>query len=293
MNNPKVTVVIPCYNYGRFLQRAVDSVLKQTYQDFEIIIVDDYSTDNTQEISTSFTDARIKYIRQSQNVGQSANRNTAFKLAKGEIVALLDADDWLNNQYLENVVPAFNDPSVGFVYVFIQGWDNGKTPVLANKFQSENGKITEKLFINNFIGTSFSFRRSLGKQGYKTDLSPKFNNLGCDWWFALEMSTKCNVVAIERPLYNYNFHSHQMSNDPQRRIIADRIVQEKFLHQYPGQISKKTQKQAKYWSLIREGYYQRSANYKWQACFSYLKACVVNPLSSLPYKGLVFTLIKG
>jgi glycosyltransferase involved in cell wall biosynthesis len=80
---PKVSVVIPTYNYGRFLGEAIQSVLDQTFQDFEIFVVDDGSTDNTKEIVDSFKDHRIKYIYQ-ENRGVSAARNTGIQTSIGE-----------------------------------------------------------------------------------------------------------------------------------------------------------------------------------------------------------------
>lgn len=94
--NPKVSVVIPTYNRAHLVGRAIGSVLDQTYQDFELIIVDDGSTDNTEEVVKRFDDKRIKYIKHAKNKGGSAARNTGIKEAKGEYVAFLDSDDeWL------------------------------------------------------------------------------------------------------------------------------------------------------------------------------------------------------
>lgn len=289
---PLVSVVIPCYNYGRFLDRAVTSVLNQTYDDFEVIIVDDCSTDNTPDIARTFTDNRVHYIRQSQNVGQSENRNTAIRVARGNLIAMLDADDWWSPDYLKTVLPEFTDSSVGLVYTFRQGHREDGTKVEFSNQKVVRGRVTDAVFVSNFIGTPIAFRKNLVPNGYKTDLSPAFNNLGVDWWLVLEISTKCNIVGIDKPLYNYLFHGNQISNNTTRRIKADRIIQEKFLQTYPGVISKQSLKQARFWRHIREGYYHRQSGLRIQACISYIKSCIVDPFAIISYKGLVSTLVK-
>jgi len=108
---PKVSVIIPTYNRAELLPRAIKSVLEQTYQDFEIIVVDDGSTDNTEEVIKEFQeqDKRIKYIKHDKNKGGSAARNTGIKAAKGKYVAFLDSDDeWLQNK-LECEVKILNN----------------------------------------------------------------------------------------------------------------------------------------------------------------------------------------
>lgn len=106
---PLVSVVVPTYNRAHLIKKSIDSILKQTYQDFEIIVVDDGSTDNTNEVIKSITDERIKYIKHEKNKGQSAARNTGIKAATAEWIALLDSDDiWLQTK-LEKQLKATED----------------------------------------------------------------------------------------------------------------------------------------------------------------------------------------
>lgn len=94
--NPTVSVIIPTYNRAHLVSRAVRSVLNQTYQDFELVVVDDASTDNTEEVVKGFNDDRIRYFRHSENKGPAAARNTGIEAAKGAFIAFLDDDDeWL------------------------------------------------------------------------------------------------------------------------------------------------------------------------------------------------------
>src|SRR5690348_13147078 len=91
-----VSVIIPTHNRSDFLRNAITSVLNQTYQDFEIIVVDDGSTDNTSEVVANFSDERITFIRHDTNKGGSAARNTGILASKCDYIAFLDDDDeWL------------------------------------------------------------------------------------------------------------------------------------------------------------------------------------------------------
>ena len=93
---PTVSVIIPTYNRAHLVGRAIRSVLAQTFQDFEIIVVDDASTDNTEEVIRAFGDPRIIFLHQETNRGPSAARNTGIRASRGEYIAFLDSDDgWL------------------------------------------------------------------------------------------------------------------------------------------------------------------------------------------------------
>jgi len=114
-DRPSVSVVIPTYNCARYLPEAVDSVLAQTYRDFETIVVDDGSTDNTPEVLAPYGD-QIRVIRQA-NAGRSAARNAGVLAAQGEYIAFLDADDlWLPQKLEKQIALLDARPEVGWVY---------------------------------------------------------------------------------------------------------------------------------------------------------------------------------
>lgn len=98
---PAVSVIIPSYNHAHFLKDAIESVLHQTFQNFEIVVVDDASTDNTSKVIKEFNDPRLHYIVHPKNMGLSATRNTGIKAATGDLIAFLDADDWFHPEKLE------------------------------------------------------------------------------------------------------------------------------------------------------------------------------------------------
>jgi glycosyltransferase involved in cell wall biosynthesis len=112
--SPLVSIVIPTYNYGRFISETVDSALAQSYSPVEVIVVDDGSTDDTRDRLAGYGD-HIRYIHQ-QNRGLSAARNTGIGAARGEFVALLDSDDlWLPDKLERQVAVCIQEPQTGLV----------------------------------------------------------------------------------------------------------------------------------------------------------------------------------
>ena len=103
VKQPLVSVIMPTYNHAKFIGKAIGSVLNQTHKNLELIIIDNYSVDNTEEIVKSFNDHRIKYIKFMNNGVIAASRNNGLKIAKGEWVCFLDSDDWWYPKKLETV----------------------------------------------------------------------------------------------------------------------------------------------------------------------------------------------
>jgi hypothetical protein len=117
MSSPLVSVVIPSYNQAEFLADAVQSVLNQTYQNFEIIVVNDASPDDTGQVMKQFNDARIQYIVHERNLRLAATRNTGMRASRGDIIALLDADDLFHPEKLQSHVDFLQKhPEVGVTY---------------------------------------------------------------------------------------------------------------------------------------------------------------------------------
>ncbi len=108
MNIPKVSVIIPVYNTEQWVGHCIESLLGQTFRDFELILVDDCSTDRSREVIASFHDERIRFYRNERNLGAAATRNRAIDLARGELLAQQDSDDYCTPDRLEKQV-AFLD----------------------------------------------------------------------------------------------------------------------------------------------------------------------------------------
>lgn len=113
-NQPLVSVVMPAYNCEKFIAQAINSVIGQTYENWELFIIDDCSTDNTAELVNSFDDKRIFYLKNADNSGPAVSRNMGIDAAKGEYIAFLDSDDiWLSEK-LERQIGFMEENKVNF-----------------------------------------------------------------------------------------------------------------------------------------------------------------------------------
>lgn len=156
---PKVSVIIPTYNRAHIISRAIQSVLDQTYQDLEIIIVDDGSTDNTESVIKSFNDKRIIYNKSNnKNKGVASARNIGVKLSRAEYIAFQDSDDVWYPYKLEKIMKVIEDHrNIDFIYSYGKVIRNGKFIRNVGKYTGINNNSKKELSINlfrsNFIPT--------------------------------------------------------------------------------------------------------------------------------------------
>jgi glycosyltransferase involved in cell wall biosynthesis len=142
---PKVSVIVPTYNRAHFLAEAIQSVLDQTFQDFEVMVVDDGSTDNTKEVVDRFQDPRIKYIYR-RNRGLSAARNTGIKASIGEYIALLDSDDiWLPQNLELNVKLLDSRPDIALVCSDLYEFNNDTGATIRRLWRNRSGRYWREL----------------------------------------------------------------------------------------------------------------------------------------------------
>lgn len=160
----RVSVIMPAYNYANYLPEAIQSVLNQTFRDFQLLIVDDGSTDNTREVVRRFLhNPKVRYVYQ-ENRGLAATRNTGVKSTHGEVVAFLDADDvWLEQKLQKQVEVMDSKPEVGLVYTDVHFID-GQGKILTDRQWARRRKKTmfEDLLFSNVItgsGSSSVVRR--------------------------------------------------------------------------------------------------------------------------------------
>lgn len=151
-----VSIIIPCYNSAHFICETIESVLGQTYSNWEMIIVDDFSTDNTEEIVKTYVaqEHRIRFIRLEKNSGSATEpRNRGIQEAKGRFIAFLDSDDIWKPEKLEKQLPLFDNPKVAIVYSDYEKIDEASKYAGRRIYASES-RTYRQLLLGNVIGCS-------------------------------------------------------------------------------------------------------------------------------------------
>ena len=159
----KVSVIIPTFNSEKFIKRAIYSVLIQSYEDFELIIVDDCSTDNTVKIIESFNDDRIKIVKHDVNTGVGVARQTGLKYTTGDFVLFVDSDDYLKDDFIEMCVLLQKQENADIIYTsFSISFPNAFQTMCAGDYLMEK-EATLQLYYTNQIKflTGKLIRRSL------------------------------------------------------------------------------------------------------------------------------------
>lgn len=232
MVTPFFSVVIPTYNRSGLLKEAVHSIMDQSFEDFELLIVDDHSTDNTKNVVASFQDTRIKYIVNDRTKGGAGTRNAGIFRAKGDWVAFLDDDDvWLPNK-LESEYKKIQevDSAVGLVYSGSATYDFSKKRQLTVHVPEKEGWIQKDLLYKNYIGT-FS-RVSIQSDLLKKigGLDERFESLQ-DRELFVRIASISKVVFIKKTLvYMRTSNTDRITTNHTKRLNGILLFYEKYKH---------------------------------------------------------------
>jgi glycosyltransferase involved in cell wall biosynthesis len=223
--NPTVTVIIPTYDRAHLIGRAIQSILNQTYGDFELIVVDDGSSDNTAEIIHDFNDKRIKYIRHEKNKGAAAARNTGIESARGTYIAFQDSDDEWFPHKLEKQVEAFSDapPKVGIVYSGVWRLEGGKKTYIA--YPDKNKKEGD-LHINLLRISLIFLQSALVKMECfsKVGMFDKELPAAEDWELWIRISKYFHFKFIDEPLALLHHTPGSLSTRPDAFVRALQMI---------------------------------------------------------------------
>lgn len=212
---PKVSVIIPCYNQGAYLDEAVDSVLSQTFRDFEIIIVNDGSSDEATNRLLAEYSRPMTRVMVTPNQGPSAARNNGIREAAGEYLLPLDADDRIAPTYLEQAVAVLDGrPEVGIVYCRGEKFGAGSGPWMAADFSLRG------MLVGNLIFCSAFFRKRAWEQagGYRESMKHGWEDW--DFWLSL-IEAGCEIYRIPQVLFQYRIKERSRTTE----LSLDRRVE--------------------------------------------------------------------
>ncbi|MFC1904253.1 glycosyltransferase family 2 protein [Chloroflexota bacterium] len=209
----KVSAIILTYNRAHMLTEAIDSVLNQTFKDFEVIVVDNYSSDNTEAVVKSYNDKRIKYFKNQNNGFIGVNRNYGVEKSRGEYITFLDDDDlWLSEKLERQVELLDSNKELGLVYsdsYMINGDGNVRENTYFHGVNPVRGSAFNELFMLNVIPmlTVVIKREVLDKVGV---FNPRYKiALDHDLW--LRVVQYYPIDFIEQPLAKYRLYSDSVS----------------------------------------------------------------------------------
>ncbi len=222
---PRISVIMPAYNAEAYIGEAIDSILAQTFSDFELLVIDDGSSDSTPEIIESYSDPRVRLVRNPHNMGVARTLNHGLDLAVGEYIARMDADDIaLPERFARQVAFMDAHPEVAVCACAISFFGASRG---TRFFSTLPGQLkVDLLFGNCFAHPTVMLRAALfGREGYRYD--PSFSRMeDFDLW--CRVAEKHALAAIPEILLSYRIHPNQITQNPtpenteQRRAIAER-----------------------------------------------------------------------
>lgn len=282
---PKVSVIIPTHNRAELLRSAIISVLNQTFQNFEIIVVDDASRDNTQEVVSSYNDRRLKYIRNEISKGDGVARNAGINNSSGDYIAFLDDDDeWLPEK-LEIQIDLLENSSakVGGVYTGVLNIDRTTRRILGIRIPEKKGDLSKDILVGNFIITSsLILRKECFEKVGLFDESVPFCS---DYVMWIRISRQFLFEYIKKPLVKYYIHNNSLSGN--HRLVISGI--ETMLNKYGD-----------FFALNSKGYSYRYIDLGEYYCYNgnvnkgreaFLKAIELHPFDIRPYFNLCLSLL--
>jgi glycosyltransferase involved in cell wall biosynthesis len=220
-----VSVIIAVYNCERYIQKALDSILQQSYQNLEVLICDDCSTDNSWSLLSAYTDSRIRLFKNKKNQGVVATRNFLFEQATGDFFLIQDADDWSSPNRVDVLLELFNsNPTADACCTAHFRVSN------TNKLTIHGNANLYQIDINHcenlpFMPPTLIFSRKVYQQigGYHPFFA---NSFAEDWYWVIRVVEKFKMLFLNQPLYYYRFNPNSITNTFTRKedfIVPDLI----------------------------------------------------------------------
>ena len=290
-NNPLVSIITPTFNRADFIDQAINSVLAQTYSNFELLIVDDGSTDNTRNlIEPKLEDSRVHYVYQ-ENQGQSIARNHALARTRGEFVCFLDSDNYWATDKLEKQIEIFRaHPDYDVVYGDIIIIDEAGREVSRKNMQRHSGRIASHMIRDNCVSMNTAMVRSqcFDKLGF---MSGK-RRVADDYDLWLRFSARFRFLYVPEYFAYYRVMEDQISSDKTRRFDSNWQIINDFRRDFPNAMSEKEFDAGFAAFHARKARYLTSQGSKKEALTEMLKALKLGPFRKSSWRSLGAVLLK-
>ena len=293
----KISVIIPAYNAEKYIKETIESVLSQTYRNFELIIIDDGSTDSTANIIKDFAskDERIQYIYQ-KNASQAVARNRGIKVSKGRFIAFLDADDLWMPDKLEKQILLLGNKNIGLIYTDVIKIDhNSKLIPSKSSRKFLKGNVYKNIIYDNFIATSTVLVRKDALTENKLFFRTERQGVE-DWdlWIRLAEITEFDYLSdplVQYRVYGGNESSNYLKMSTSRMTTLDDLVKE-INNKSKWNDKEKRQlfsliKKGRSLQLLRTGHELIGNHQNNEARQFFWQAIKLNPFSIRNYWGLV------
>jgi glycosyltransferase involved in cell wall biosynthesis len=290
-NSPLVSIVIPTYNHAPMLQRALTTVVGQTYQNWNAIVVNNFSTDNTLEVVAKFNDPRIQCINFRNNGVIGASRNEGIALSTGEYVAFLDSDDTWFPTKIEKCVSSLENGSDLVCHAEYWIDESGKSR-LVSYGPSESATHHNLIYRGNRISTSATMvRATLLKEVNGFDVSPELiSTEDYDLW--IRLAARSNKFAfIDEPLGEYHRHDNNVSANIEKHLAAELALLSKHFSanaRYENMIARRRRMALAYYGAGRS--LHRTSKY-FLALKKYARSLIIWPISLRLYAAVGLSLM--
>lgn len=247
-DNPKISIVMPAYNASRYIAKTIQSILQQDFENFELIIADDCSTDNTVEIISSFNDQRIRLIHTERNTGSAKYpRELAIEQSSAPYICWIDSDDIVDKNYLSSLLATKLSTGANIVCSRMLAERNGQLQyTLPSNLFDYNMVISgcEAVMMTLDHSWQINLNGWLCDKDLWTNIttfkSDKINHMDADDFSAREILFNANSVAFNQVNYHYRLHpdaiTKKISAKKFESVITDRLVLEYFTDKYPKAI---------------------------------------------------------
>lgn len=239
--NKKVSIIIPTYNRPKLLKKAIDSVLLQTYQNFEIIIIDDCSKENIKVLIDNYRSKKIKYFRNETSLYAAGSRNKGIKKADGDFIAFLDDDDiWLPNKIEDQIKLFEKNKNLGLVYSGIKlNFDDN---ISYSTLPTKSGKIYKDMLIKNHIGGTISVmvkKEALQNNLFDTEFPAREEY---DLWIRISKKWEVDYVNDVKAIAFYRNNIKRISTDLKNYEIAITKLNKKYKNEINNVLNNKEKK---------------------------------------------------